>query len=259
MRIIGGHDYYDSALAFGRDSELVFVRNKYKAEGVDVASDLKKRLLNYDTPILHFKEEVNGYDKGAARFNKTVRRSSMALYNGPSATQDIPGVCEFDRVMVLFAGKAYTGLRMRNKKFKQPEDEYITVWSLRDLEDYLYKHFLTLNYDRTVWRGTDTVRWGDMMSTFFDVKDNVFSLMIEHKMSIAIVDKRRRSINIDSDGLKNFDFFTVMDAYTAMQELSMWVGGILPRPGPKMVDITDEKVLVKKHGFDKHSFRHPFK
>jgi transposase len=31
MRLIGGHDYYDSALALGRDPDLVFVRNKSAA------------------------------------------------------------------------------------------------------------------------------------------------------------------------------------------------------------------------------------
>jgi hypothetical protein len=46
-----------------------------------------------------------------------------------------------------------------------------------------------------------------------------------------------------------------MDPFTLFQELSMFVGGVLPRNPNPMVEITDDKVKVAKHGFDKWSFR----
>ncbi len=35
----------------------------------------------------------------------------------------------------------------------------------------------------------------------------------------------------------------------------MWVGGVLPRSGNPMVEITDDKVKAHKAGFDQWSFR----
>jgi hypothetical protein len=58
--------------------------------------------------------------------------------------------------------------------------------------------------------------------------------------------------------LKKLNFQTVKDPYTAMQELSMFIGGVIPRQAPEMVNISD-KDRIAQHGFDKFSFRHPVK
>lgn len=55
--------------------------------------------------------------------------------------------------------------------------------------------------------------------------------------------------------LKEYDFPRAMDPYALFQELSMFVGGVLPRNPNPMVEITDDRIKVAKHGFDKWSFR----
>jgi hypothetical protein len=90
--------------------------------------------------------------------------------------------------------------------------------------------------------------------------------LIENGKSIAIfvhsnshrngVDhKHNAGWRFDCDGLKDFGFGKVLDAYSAFQNLSQWVGGVLPRPSAPMVDITDEKTQLQKHGMDKWSFK----
>lgn len=54
--------------------------------------------------------------------------------------------------------------------------------------------------------------------------------------------------------LKWFDFAKVVDAYTAFQEVSMYVSGVLGIEGNKMVEIED-KYRLAGHGYDKSSFR----
>lgn len=54
--------------------------------------------------------------------------------------------------------------------------------------------------------------------------------------------------------LKTYEFFRIKDPFTAHQELSMYVGGVLNQPEREMVHITDHD-KVHKHGFDKWSFR----
>ena len=60
---------------------------------------------------------------------------------------------------------------------------------------------------------------------------------------------------INGDNLKSIHFFNRIDAWSAFQEISMWVGGILPHPGNPIVEIIDDRIKSHKHGFDKFSFR----
>lgn len=60
-------------------------------------------------------------------------------------------------------------------------------------------------------------------------------------------------VDVDVE-LKNYRFQKIVDPYTAFQEISMFVGGVLPQPDKGMVNITD-KDRLQQHGFDKWSFR----
>lgn len=54
--------------------------------------------------------------------------------------------------------------------------------------------------------------------------------------------------------LKNLQFFKVFAPFTAYQELSMFISGVMGGQAPPMVPVSDE-VRLEKHGFDKWSFR----
>jgi hypothetical protein len=54
--------------------------------------------------------------------------------------------------------------------------------------------------------------------------------------------------------LRPFEFQRIVDPYTAFQELSMYIGGILGNLNPKVPDVSNEDLIVAK-GFDKWSFR----
>jgi hypothetical protein len=56
--------------------------------------------------------------------------------------------------------------------------------------------------------------------------------------------------------LKDFDFARIVDPYTAFQEIAMMVGGVIPKGGPPIVEVSNES-KIKKHGLDKWSFRRP--
>jgi hypothetical protein len=64
-------------------------------------------------------------------------------------------------------------------------------------------------------------------------------------------------VQINPFTLKGIGFAKAIDPYTAFQELSMWIGGVLGGNSPETVSITDDKVLAESHGFDKESFRGP--
>jgi hypothetical protein len=58
--------------------------------------------------------------------------------------------------------------------------------------------------------------------------------------------------------LKKIDFQKVIDPYTAFQELSMFICNILGVGENPTVEVSDQS-KIEGHGFDKKSFRHPFK
>jgi hypothetical protein len=62
---------------------------------------------------------------------------------------------------------------------------------------------------------------------------------------------------VNPANLRSMEFYKALDAFTAHQELSMWIGGVLSGLARPMVAITDDRVKAAKHGFDEWSFRKP--
>lgn len=58
-----------------------------------------------------------------------------------------------------------------------------------------------------------------------------------------------QSLLIKNPPLRAFQFFKQMDQYTCWQEISMWIGGVMPGRQSPMVEIGDDS-KIKKHGFD---------
>ena len=56
MRIIYGHDYYDSALAWGQDDNIVFVRERERIVSYD---DLRDSPITYPLGILGIRSKKN--------------------------------------------------------------------------------------------------------------------------------------------------------------------------------------------------------
>jgi len=57
--------------------------------------------------------------------------------------------------------------------------------------------------------------------------------------------------------LKNLDFFRVMDSFTAMQEIHMYLNGTLSSQVDPVMPVGSDEVLAASKGFDKYSFRKP--
>lgn len=100
----------------------------------------------------------------------------------------------------------------------------------------------------------------------FDTPEELRTFLIMNKYSILVESFPRegaglyeeRYFTVNRCGLKQIGFAKAVDPYTAFQELSMWIGGVLGGTSPETVTIKDDKVLIENHGFDKvSSFRGP--
>lgn len=67
-------------------------------------------------------------------------------------------------------------------------------------------------------------------------------------------DYTRNAIFVVNPLLKKYEFYKVVDAFTAFTELQMFISGVLGTGENDMIEIED-KYKIKKHGFNKWSFR----
>lgn len=255
MRIIRGHDYYDSALAYGRDDDIVFVREP-------------KFIANRDTPFFHW-NMADMFVQSVSKWGGKHVTNEVVIKDGKYG----PSKYKMFGVTVYLGTKRFCGFRVDIKGTSH------TFWS----KDSLYHWAAEMGQEihrppKTRWNaGAMTI---DEYFTPRDTTQKELDWMIENKVvtalwsddvsdplfDISIIGGWRREDHNYSypwrcnaadpgNALKDYGVMKAMDAYSTMQELSMYVGGIMGGTPPHMVKITDDNTLVKKHGFDKWSFR----
>lgn len=229
MRIIGGHDYYDSALAYGQDSDVIFVRNTkvFKAS---------------ETPLY------------ACYPSKLVGDNYF----------EIPGLgkVEFRAISVYIADRHYGGVSIN--QFDQIIE---TFWNYDRFMSWAMANKISINTTvprQYVWEPKSEIKdaFLNLKSWFIPhlATDVQREWLISNNIAIAVWHDKYSwhttgSWYCNSPNLKGLGFAKAVDPYTLFQELSMWVGGILPQAGNEMVEITDQKIKAHKAGFDKWSFR----
>jgi hypothetical protein len=234
MRIISGHDYYDTALAYGRDDDIVFVRQKEK-----IRRSLQIPGVLYPDFSLAFKGPDSHSDHFAQEDIITNNHTFFA-----------------DPLVVWLCGKRYGGVKWSGFKGTVALTASY-FWTRAELEQIVNDmgYRLRVHVPRKR-RGQE-----QHLADHFTKRDfpAATKYLIENKITIATILPKGRDghyvVRIDGDNLKQIEFYMVLNAYQAFQEISQWVGN-LPKDGNPMVVITDDKVKIHKAGFDvKTSFR----
>jgi len=100
--------------------------------------------------------------------------------------------------------------------------------------------------------------WPGRFQEFRDENtDYLLELFHKHQVPLFLLEPsqvREKQMLTLNPVLKEYDFQTVKDTYTAYQDIYQYVSGVLNSPENKMVKISDQDKIAK-HGFDKHSFR----
>lgn len=237
MRIISKfHDYYDTAMGLGQDRNLVFSRIK---------KQLPKEAANFSTA---------GTIRKLHSMDKKKKKSIHC-----------------DPITILFCGKEYHGIKVQVGDyllrsfifFPAPDVHYF--YDADALRDFLQ----TFDIDITVkprhyqryQRVSPRSYYDQCVEWFSPTVSRSENAMISGGYSILLQDDTVRpsdpkieSTWISNPILREIEFYKIVDPFTAFQELSMWIGGVLPTPGRDMVNIED-KYRIAQHGFDKWSFR----
>lgn len=247
MRFANGRDYYDKILAFGRDEALFFDRSQFaKARYVTG----KEAGFTKGPPVsLDFRGEMSWRKYSSLTINR--REYQYTPY------------------VVWFAGERFAGVRLEIREntwhVRLPEEPQ-WFWGreafIAHLKALHEEHFKAAFDQDAIIREESLVRLFDYVPTKADI-----DWMVAERVAIAISSDHHyhgeayygsteAGWYLNCDGLSNMGFAKALEPYSAFQKLSQWVGGVLSGVNKPMVKITDEKVILKKHGFDKRSFKH---
>ena len=246
MRIIGGRDYYDSALAYGQDDDVVFVRDE-------------KEFSNNNCPLYsgypHDLLANHHWSKPAIEIRDPVR--------GPILLDLLP-------VSIYVAGTHQGGIKVREQTSGAKVEVF---WDYSKFEKWVASYGKSIGTpNRYKWQ-TNTPE----MDAFPNLRAFMAPRLASPEQLTWLIDNRvvtaiwcnhtlesyyrRKPVmwHCNSSNkawmLTEYDFQKAMDPFSMFQEISMFVSGVLPRNPNPMVEITDDKVKVAKHGFDKWSFR----
>jgi len=205
MRIIGGHDYYDSALMYGRDEQIVFNRKKYNDNECDVDNPIHDKINN----ILK-----NTYDE-------------MWKFGHFASVKE----------GIFFAGKLYPYF------YHETTNKF--YWSLtKEVEEYMIhqrsRWRTNFKINPSYFEPVDYSEFCRKNSIHIAIP--IKNFVVKDKKGEIVRNKGFWEIN--TDGLRNINFEKRLDPFTAMQELSMWIDnfGLLSN---ETVTISDKDKITK--------------
>lgn len=268
MKIISKFkDYYDTALAYGQDDSVLFLRNKVEYE---------------KTPDdLSFMNPKNTY----------TATTNREFFNYKNKIYFYTDYFYFNVFNVAFCGKIYTGIRVEQHKLIEGVDKLpisgsfnnlnvieqndfnkkkITYcYSIEQLDELMLKlkQYDFINNKMTVTNYIKKLSLRSMLIEKFKVDNSKIDFFASKKLPIVsynieesvYIEKNNKFIEagyrlIENPCLKDIQFYKLFDAATAYQELDMFISGIMA-PENKPMTIIDDKHKAYQHGFDCYSFK----
>ena len=243
MRIFSKfHDYYDTAIGYGVDKTITYSRKTTHHEwDSDIGGIVKSRLGDWSLSTWpHFEPTP---------FNNWGESKNISIGN---------------TVVVIFCGKQYVGIELKKSGAITGLDVSEICYNTDQVDRFFKNNKSVLpkkaKKNKKYWREGLTAKGFDLFWEKWN-KDQDKNLIYLHFEVDAPVITVSHDKNLSGGGeisvnpcLKDIQFYRCVDGFTAFQELSMFIGGIMGGKSPKMVEISD-KDRIAMRGFDKWSFR----
>lgn len=255
MKIVGGRDYYDGGMVFGQDTDVVYVRNGRTIQNWEERINGKKVLPDPEYDSLRSvlaPRSILIRDRAEKVVSKRTVYGDSYNYNNYL----------LEPFTILVAGILYTGMRVIVPMSINPytPELLLFAWSNEAL-----KRILKADVHVTS-SGGSLLRVDARSVEYFKsspVNSSVVELCQDKRITIAYVAQKQmiegwdNKIILDGVHLGRMGFATCVDPTTCFQNIYSWVSGVLSDNSNRMVQITDEKIMLKKHGMDHTSFRKP--
>lgn len=234
-------DYYDSALGLGIDKTI-----RYHRETTDMAVGPELTLVGVD--------KERPYPYHSEGYYSYWDRERCPKYDATP-------------IFVGMAGKVYPGYRLeyeepRKHPWDYPNKVTQFVYDLDSLKDVITKigdDYLPRFIEKKQNPKAKSLLWCEENVVKFFAEDYTKvhgHFFTEHKAPIFVLvcpERQRDHLYLNSC-LKDVQFFKAVDPFTAFQEISMYISGVLGVDAPDTVTISDVE-KARKHGYDKTSFR----
>jgi hypothetical protein len=237
MRIISKfHDYYDSGMAHGQDQSVVYLRDtkEYDFNHLTDNRDIPQIIKDIRSAVVTYTKMENPLRWERNFFMDTNNNKNRFFMNVHK---------------ILFCGKVYTCVQISTRDLGYLNEGVDTfMYDAESVIKFLEKNSIDVDNKRYSWDTTKRER----INSWFVVKQPDREWLIANKITNVAVSKSSVIVN---PRLQNYNFAKCLDAYSAYQELDMWISGTLSYPQNFMVEVSD-KSKIQKHGFDtKYGFR----
>ena len=237
MKIISKfRDYYDTIISFGIDPEIKYFRNTLEIT-------LKKYQSN-----LEFNYSDDGYDLFKWRDRFSTRLDPILIYFCGTT---------FLAFRATYSGSIGLGYFGKSGKSIDSAVCYDSGDIIKFIEGYYQKVGLESVFVKSPKWKTKLMDYKEYSEFFFDkVKDIKFKSVDEYyiKYSSPIILEDSNNKLIVNPCLKDIGFQKIKDPFTTFQEVSMFISNTFGMPGNKIIEVSNQ-TKIKKHGFDKWSFR----
>lgn len=229
------HDYYDGCMAYGQDTNVVYVREHktFDPRAANIPRVIKELAVVFED-ITHRLGDSMYRWRWQTRLPTPLfgRKCRIELYNAH----------------ILFCGVHYPTVQCTVSSVNSPLIE-IWCYTTEQVIDILEKHGVEDNTSK----GHRHSVYERIRDWFVAPKQPSREWMVANKVTCAVYDAYG-TIHINPP-LREYQFYRCMDSYTTYQELDMWISGTLAYPHNMPIEI-DDKYRIIAHGFDeKYGFR----
>jgi len=226
-------DYYDGVVGtMGIDKTLVYNREMVANE--DPSSFPKPFASN------------KGYIRKAENPFRSFTNNGYSLKKGSKYEDNSPFI-------VGFCGELYIGWKFYRevKDYFNTELKTFITYDLEFIKDQLNHK----SWNSDLLNDIEYITKYNPIEIFRKIKSPIFIYDSDYdKQFIRPYNHRRNEVFITNPTLKNYEFYSVRDSFSAFQEIQMFIGGVLGR-GEKEIKEVEDKYKIPQHGFDKFSFR----
>lgn len=220
-------DYYDGVVgSVGMDKTIVYERNRN-----EITSDNMPR---------QFKNN---------RFSWNENNPFLRVCNVEIDKQKNKKYYKARGFIVGFCGNLHVGWKL-NYKENEMNNETGFVQEVTKT-DIIYGY-------KEAKRTLKTTYWNSKLLDDFKyvINYNSIDLFREYKSPIFVfdTDTMKDNILIINAILKEYEFYKVIDSFSAFQEIQMFIGGVLGTGEKEIIEI-ENKYKIGQHGFNKWSFR----
>ena len=160
------------------------------------------------------------------------------------------GLCredDYDRIIVGFCGKIYYMIKKISDRTPDAMDD---KWINVDYAKFMECHNA---YYRYLFSGLVVM---PDVSNMKAITEDMF-VTLDAPIYAMRYDVHGSVVAEKNPELKRLGFASVIDPYTAVQELQMFIGNQLAHDGHPEMPVGSDKVIAESKGFDKYSFRKP--